>query len=408
MFVNCFSASRDNVIDGVRLLDIAQSVIDRFRIRANEGWGIRLGSPNLSSTLNKILYPKLLTTNGNGILLGRSTYPTNLTVVQTPTYSGGTKQDGSGRGIAFRDEGDFNMWLESHCEHARIVHQQIESKDYAITEGDWDRQTGYTHTVLEKDGAHGRITHRGNPTQFAKLRLCSSATEVNNHGWITTNAHEVIDLFKRLKRITPADSVASGSSTVGVVDNSDANSSVSYGTASRRGKLVLNTGATSGDRAVLNQGGPAIGVRASVPKLFVPLSYPSGQSNEFGVVIRMGIVEDADNRCELIYDAGNNLGNHGTANWYFELKTGGNLRERTNTGIGDDGTGSVREYGVQREEEKASASWSAHIGGSEVATGSNEGTGMTGAQARIVVQTFQPSSKTWTMQIGDGMRLWIT
>lgn len=371
--------------EAIRLNDIKQGVVDSPLIRGAAG--VRIRSPNHSSTMNRLLHVRVLDGPGPAVALARNVEPTNGTLVIMPSYN----SDTVGAGTAFLDEGDFNQWLWTHAEQAGVVHDMDGASRYRILESDWDRQADYTHTVKESNGALGYISVRGRQTA-QKLRLCSAATVVESLPG-AFNFQGYHDVFERIAGMLAGDRVGAGTTTLGIEDNSSGGASTSVMPWGARGALNLNTGATSGDRAELSTG-KNFNPDRHAPALFWPMQ-PDAAGDTSGVLIRVGLINGGDH-ADMIFDPGNVLGGHTTGNWYFQLTTGGVQRANIDTGIAP-AAGAANRLGIQREDGGADATWSAHIDEGLVATASNAGTSLGNCWFRCAVETREAVAHQWNV-----------
>jgi hypothetical protein len=138
----------------------------------------------------------------------------------------------------------------------------------------------------------------------------------------------------------------------------------------------------------------------SYPKVAFSMSPRDQPSDASNVVVRLGYFAGADNRVELIYDPTNHLGGHDSANWWFELVSGGSVRARTDMGIGP---AEDQSFAFNRE---SSEHWSVAVERKNLERGSNGGTNVGKGTWRWYVETLGSDDKKWNMLDYLGMRFY--
>jgi hypothetical protein len=168
--------------------------------------------------------------------------------------------------------------------------------------------------------------------------------------------------------------------------------------------FLLSTGGTTGQTAVLDQGGRSL-ASGYMPKFATRSIEVFDTTN---VIVKCGFVNPGAptpeaNRAEFIYDPTNSGRlDHPNANWYGEIEIGGTAQGSTpiDTGMA---AGFNHHIAINREPDQ----WSAYLNDVQQDVTSLGGSSIGKLQWRLSVETLEDADKRADLRIEDGIRLLV-
>jgi hypothetical protein len=324
-----------------------------------------------------------------------------------PYFTSGPTPTGN---VAFYDSGNENVWENCYVEHCNdgIPFVADGANGYKFTTNDLDRVGGFNTVVEERGSAHGLVELSTTKLEtFHKLRLQAPNTDLIMRGGFQGFGQDHIGTVDQMEGVHMATQAELNNSPPHpkLRDNSSGGS-VSAGVAGAGGTTNFNlgTGATSGNTAVLDQGG--VSVRSDYFPKFATRSLEVFDTTQ--VIVKCGFYNPTSptpeaNRAEFIFDPTNSGRlDHPNDTWYWDVEIGGTAQDTTPVDTGIAG-GFNQHVAINREPDQWSAIFDSTLQDVTALGGSSLDT----IQWRLSVETTENADKHVHLRIEDGLRLLV-